>query len=265
MNKINLHTVLLLLFSFICVLGLMGCQLGHPINSSETPSTKHITLPSDAVKRVEQYFQSKLNARYMEKNAEPVTYPSWEGFPLIHCKYSVKDKDGTVKPAEVILLDASPHQLARWVVYTCMEVKGSAAQEYTNKLSKHIIGQSGAQFPVAGMVYEDMEGDGVYKLYCFRDGVTVGIKGIPNADAKVLSPDEIHQTLYGEIAWTGKYARIQSTTREQYTAFGGKVDVGTSESGKRKLSWLTVSRQLYQSAWNHDRNELMIAWAKQNL
>ena len=226
---------------------------------------KQDTLPADAVTRVEQYFQSKLNSRYMEQNPEPVTYHGWEGFPLIKCKYSVKDKDGTVKPAEVIMLNASPRQLARWVVYTCMEVKGSANPEYTDKLSKHIIMQSGAQFPVAGMVYEDMEGDGVEKLYCFRDGVTVVIQGIPNAGGKVLSPEEIHQTLYGEIVWSGKYARIQSTTREQYTASGGKGDVGSSESGKRKLSWLTLNRELYQAAWNHDRNELMIAWAKQNL
>jgi hypothetical protein len=30
-------------------------------------------------------------------------------------------------------------------------------------------------------------------------------------------------------------------------------------------AWLRVVRKLYQEAWNSDRNELMIAWAKANL
>jgi hypothetical protein len=33
----------------------------------------------------------------------------------------------------------------------------------------------------------------------------------------------------------------------------------------RKLSWLEVSRKLYQAAWGQDRNELLIAWARANL
>lgn len=33
----------------------------------------------------------------------------------------------------------------------------------------------------------------------------------------------------------------------------------------RNQSWLNVVRQLYQLAWLSDRNELMIAWAKEQL
>ncbi|MFB3895402.1 MAG: cellulase [bacterium] len=264
-DKLNLPVTVLVPFISICFFGMVSCQ-SWPQHKPDTNSRqKKLILPEDAVNRVEKYFTEKLNSRYMERNSEPTTYPGWEGYPLIKCKYTVKDNDGTIKPAEVIMLNATPHQLARWVVYTCIAVKTSSAPEYTDKLSHHIIYQSGAQFPVAGMVYEDMEGDGVFKLYCFRDGITVGIKGIANQYAKVLTPEQIQLTLYGEVEWSGKYARIQSTTREQYTAAGGKVDVGTSEKEKRKSTWLTVSRELYQKAWNNDRNELMFAWAKQNL
>jgi hypothetical protein len=265
MNKCNLTFITLIPLMSIWLVGIGNCQSLPQKPTVDKPQPEKITLPQDAIDRVEQYFTTKLNSRYMERNSESTTYPGWEGYPLIKCKYTIKDKDGTIKPAEVIMLNASPHQLARWVVYTCLAVKTSAAPEYTDKLSQHIIYQSGAQFPVAGMVYEDMEGDGVFKLYCFRDGITVGIKGIANQYAKVLTPEQIKQTLYGEVEWAGKYARIQSTTREQYTAAGGKVEVGTSEKEKRKMAWLTVSRELYQQAWNNDRNELMIAWAKQNL
>jgi hypothetical protein len=60
---------------------------------------------------------------------------------------------------------------------------------------------------------------------------------------------------------TGRYARICSTNRDHYYAAGGTIDVGDNENN-RKHKWLEVVRQLYQQAWNSDRNELMIAWAK---
>lgn len=45
---------------------------------------------------------------------------------------------------------------------------------------------------------------------------------------------------------------------------GGKTDVGDNDE-HRSQSWLNVVRQLYQLAWLSDRNELMIAWAKEQL
>lgn len=43
-----------------------------------------------------------------------------------------------------------------------------------------------------------------------------------------------------------------------------KPDVGDNDE-HRNQSWLNVVRQLYQLAWLSDRNELMIAWAKEQL
>lgn len=61
-----------------------------------------------------------------------------------------------------------------------------------------------------------------------------------------------------DVTWVGKYARLQSTTREEYQKAGGKEDVeGTA--------WLMVSRKLYQATWKSARNELMITWAKAQL
>ena len=234
---------------------------GVLLTAMRLPATE--ALPQADVKRVQDYFQTCLKARYMEQNCEKTTYPGWKGLPLVKCHYTVRDKDGTEKPADVIMLNPSPEQLARWVVSACLEVKGSADAQYTDKLSRHIIQQSGAQFPVAGVVYEDMEGDGVYEAYCFRDGVTVGIEGVEYACKHPLTAEETRLSLFGKVRWTGKYARLQSTTREQYTAAGGKVDVGTSKD--RKPAWLDVSRRLYREAWGKDRNELMVDWARQNL
>jgi hypothetical protein len=229
--------------------------------------SQDISLPGDAMELVKKYFEANLKkARYMEKQCEPTTYSGWENFPLTKCRYTVKDKDGTQKTAVVIMLNPSPEQLARWVVYTCLQIKGSADAQYTDKLSRHILNQSGAQFPVAGIVWEDyLPKDGAYEIYCFRNGVCVGIKDIKHRSTAQPTDEEIEKSLTGEVLWSADRARIQSTMREEYKANGGKVDVGSSSKGQRKLTWLEVSRELYQAAWDKDRNELMIAWAKQNL
>lgn len=218
-------------------------------------------LPPDAIARVRAYFEDHLDARYMEKNCEPATYPGWDTrFPLIQCGYSVKGKkDNSTKTARVIMLNPSPDQLAHWAVFTCIDVTGAAAKKCTGKLSRHIIGQSGAQFPLAGIVFEDiLPADGKFEVFAFRNGVTVRVKGVNHLGTSQPTDDEINQSINGVVLSSGKYARIQSTTRQQYLANGGTREVAG-------LAWLDVSRDLYQGAWGKDRNELMIAWAKANV
>jgi len=174
----------------------------------------------EALERVRKYFENSMGSRYMEKNCEDATYPNWEGFPLIKCRYTVSDG----KWATVIMLNAEPAQLARWVVRTVMIVKGSADKQYTDKLSKHIIDASGAQFPVAGVVYENMYGNG-YQTYPFRDGVTVRIKGLDYATTDQPTEEEMEKYINGEVEYVFSYARIQSTTREEYVDNGGDPNV----------------------------------------
>jgi hypothetical protein len=116
----------------------------------------------------------------MEKNPQPVrNLAGWEGYPLVKCRYSVKDSvDGRIKTAEVIMLNAEPKKLARWVVSTCIEGKGSARLADLDLLSRHIIGASGAQFPVVGIVLEAMNNTPRQKVYCFDDGVMVPVASL---------------------------------------------------------------------------------------
>jgi hypothetical protein len=89
----------------------------------------------------------------------------------------------------------------------------------------------------------------------------VKVKGVEHRSEKQPSPEQMQKALHAVVAdvtWVGKYARLQSTTREDYRAAGGKEDV-------EGAAWLNVSRKLYQAAWKSDRNELMIAWAKAHL
>ena len=164
-----------------------------------------------------------------------------------------------------MLLDATPRQLARWVVQACAEVRRTTAAACTGKLRRRIIEQSGAQFPVAGIVLEDMDGDGLQNMFVFRDGVTVTVDGVTTASAGPVTPDIVRRSLTGEVRGTGKFARIASTTREEYRANGGTADVGSSTpAANRKLAWLGVIRRLYQEAFQSDRNELLVAWLRAN-
>ena len=63
-----------------------------------------------------------------------------------------------------------------WVANACWVAKQSVDTAYTYKLLKWIDGQSNAQFPVKGVVYEDQYSKDFQEPYVFKDGVTVYIK-----------------------------------------------------------------------------------------
>ncbi len=238
------------------LLGLTVLALGIP---SWTIRAQEPALPAQALQRVRTFFEQRRGARYMEQDCHATTYPDWEGLPLQECTYGVKgERDPARKTAKVIMLNASPDQLARWVVATCVEVTGGAARRCTDKLSRQIINQSGAQFPIAGIVYEDiLPEDGRMEVFAFRNGVTVKVNGVTHLSTQQPTAAEIEKSLNGQVTKAYKFARIQSTTREQYQANGGTTNVV-------ELAWLEVTRDLYKAAWGNNRNELMIAWARAN-
>ncbi|HZZ44875.1 MAG TPA: hypothetical protein VFE58_18195 [Tepidisphaeraceae bacterium] len=206
------------------------------------------------------------NARYMESGpATPVTIPGWEGFPTLRYTYSVHDHDGAIKSADVVLLDPSAEQISRWIVHSLTEVKGSYDPADGRKIFHHILEQSGGQFPVTGIVYEDIiPADGVNEIYCFRDGVTVEIEGVPHRGTAPLTPAQIQSSLTGKVIRVFRYARIQSTSPEMWTAFTGDTAV-LSDDKKPTPHWQDVIRHEYQNAWGKDENQLMTAWVKANM
>lgn len=234
------------------------------------------TLPpgfEEALPQIEQQCQRIVASRYMEGTLMDVNekLPGWEGYPVELWAYQVKDGvTGEMKDAKVYMLNADAHKLAQWVATTAWEARHSLDQLYTNAIINRIIHQSNGQFPVLGMVYEDMDGNGQFS-YMFKDGVTcyfaddahkIGYKDpTPEMiDFCVNFTDDDLDT------YTGRYGRIISTTREDYYAYGGKEDVGRSDTrNTRSLSWLKTVRELYQQAWNSPYNQLMIAAAMRHI
>lgn len=198
------------------------------------------------------------------------TIPGWEGFPVKLYEYQTGNDLYTGKPktGKVYLLNPSAEKLAMWVATACWDVKQNLDTAYTFRLLKWIDNQSNAQFPVKGVVYEDQYTKNFQEPYLFKDGVTVYIKDSTMwPKDKTCTPQELDfylQITNNDIKpQTGQYARIASTTREDYVASGGTEDVGSKNDRKQK--WLEVVRELYKKAWNSDRNDLIEMWAKQHL
>lgn len=213
-----------------------------------------------------------LASAYMVQDLVAVKYnlPGWEGFPvcLYFYKTGVDIRTGAPKNGLVYLLNPTAEKLAMWIATTCWITKKSLSSTYTDQLADWIMHQSGAQFPVGGVVYEDQYVKGAQEPYLFKDGVTVYMKDSANWSRNgILTDKQLQFTLKAGLSdlktQTGQYARICSTTREDYTAAGGPLVVGSTSD--RRLSWLVAVRQLYQQAWNSDINLLMVMWAKRHL
>ena len=262
---------LLALLAFMLAAG-CGTVARHPSGNRVTDPQMKAEIEEN-LDTLQKMADDVLKAAYMTENYVRTdnSIPGWEGFPVkLYTYHTGYDKDfGCRKLGKVYLLMPDRRRLAMWVATAVWEVEGHLDLEKCSKLFRFIKWQSGAQFPVSGVVYEDMEGDGTYYPYLFKDGITVYV---PDGPWKSLNPDEKQLDFYLTMKnedlkpYTGRYARICSTTREQYKANGGTMEVGTSDSEQTRIhAWMDAIREEYQKAWNSDFNMLIIAWARQNL
>jgi len=196
----------------------------------------------------ERVEKSIIPTRYMEKNliSKTDTISGWKNIEVSLYEYSV---DNGKKVGNVYMANADAKKLATWIITTCYILTKKLDKENTDFLINSIKNASGGQFPVKGIVYENMDGKG-YQPYIFKDGVTVFLNQDTDNDLSLITNNNIRKT--------GKYARIISTTREDYNAIF--PDKNTNE-----IEWLNVVREEYKTALNSDKNELMIAWAKGKL
>lgn len=228
-------------------------------------ATTQPSIDEPARALAKEFGQRLAASRYMESGqGREVTLPGWEGFPTRRYTYSVKDADGTIKSADVIMLNASAEQIARWIVSAVIEARGRYDPADGKMVFKHILEQSGGQFPVAGVVYEDIiPADGVYEIYCFRDGVTVKIDGVPHRGTKPMTPAQTAASINGPVTRVFNYGRIASTSPEMWIAAGGSPDV--MNAAEPTKAWMMEIRAAYQAAWKSDQNALLTAWVKAKL
>jgi hypothetical protein len=228
----------------------------------------------DSLASLTERCSTVLAAAYMAENllGEKTDIPDWEGYPVELWEYFTGEDIYLHAPKRglVYMLNPSPEKLARWIVNAVFDATGELDPANIEKLCSFIKWQSGAQFPVSGVVYEDMYTKGFYEPYVFKDGVTVYVADSTWLTREKHPTDEmleyyLHLTNDQLRPNTGRYARISSTTREMYYAAGGTADVGHSDDGQRSQAWLAEVGRLYREAWNSDKNFLIYAWAKANL
>jgi hypothetical protein len=229
------------------------------------------TRPVDQAKAAEELaarWEQKLAAsRYMARGeGRVVSVPGWEGFETRRHTYSVKDKDGTVKTADVVMLNPSAGQIARWIVSAVVEVKGAYDAAAGDAFFRHVIGQSGGQFPVGGIVYEDiLPADGAYEIFCFRDGVTVAVEGVEHRGTVQPTEEQVEAAISGKVVRVYRFGRVCSTSPEMAVGLGlerGGAEADVLKDGRPTEAWLGYVRRTYQAAWGQDRNPLFVAWLK---
>jgi len=211
-------------------------------------------LPSEVVATLERRISSHL---MMPGKCQPTELPGWEGVALSSCDYEA----GGIR-ASVILANASPARMARWMVRSCMDLAAPDVAGCAEKLRKQVRRASDYQFPVAGIILEDIDPDEPgYEVYAFRNGVTVRVEGVENGKHFQPTAEQIERAKSGEVQEAMVFARIASTTREHYRKAGGRADVGTSAASKRKVEWVSVVGELWREAHASDHNALLHAWA----
>lgn len=230
-------------------------------NVEEKNEITRSEIPAALMNEIDRKLQA---SRYMAKNCFKSEYPGYEGLPVERCSYTMRDG----AKGEVFMLNADSLQIAAWIKDSC-EFINKDVTSCGLKLFKSVLFASGGQFAVAGMVYEDLNGNGKSESFAFRHGVTVKISSFGTGSERKISNSQMQDALWASPVSTYRYARIVSTTREQYYAYMNKIgveaiDVGTSATGKRKNSWMSVIKYLYTSSWGKRANPLMRAWANSN-
>lgn len=200
----------------------------------------------DAVAVVQRDLALNHLGRYMSPSGacHAVVRAGWEGFPTQECTYTASSGVAL----HVIVLNADDAQLARWLVTACQDAGVKNVVPCAERLDLVTTCQSGAQFPVAGYVDEG-------EIFTFRDGVTARIGNLPST---VVAPVDVaadEATVFDAAPSQAKtYARIGSTTREEFAAF-----VGQPVATFAGLAWIATVRAEYQRAWGNDRNRLLSA------
>lgn len=203
-------------------------------------------------------YRTKLGTTARQCDPPNSEFARWKGFPVQRCKYS---DSGVV--VQTHMLNPTTEQLARWTATACREAQATDTNACIQAVAGQVIGASSGVFPVSGFIPEPASsaGGSGNKMYCylFRDGVTVRteqFKKEPAAEGGACP----YADDASPVTRAKRFARVASTTRTEYAANGGAQPVGTDKDGDPR--WVDVIRDLYQKAWNSDRNELISAKAK---
>lgn len=200
------------------------------------------------------------NSRYMEDDCrDDRSWPLYGDLPVIRCKYGLGGQR-----AEVVMLNAGPRRLTAWLMDACRGLNENLTT-CMNRGYRQILHQSGGQFPVTGVVLEDMSGNGKGEAFAFREGVTIRISNFGTGTESIISNAQVQAALTAPAMYTYSYGRPISVTREQMTAYAKKEGItipALGTSSERKNSWHVLIGEMYRDSWKTGRSHILRAWLR---
>lgn len=225
------------------------------------------------VAKAKAYYAKHLEKR--ECDPPDTNFPRWEGFPVQNCVYK-----GVGITVHTYMLNPSAEQLARWTVTACRDAGAASLEKCVSYMEKMIINESSGVFPIDGYIPEPGlsvgASDSDPRCPLFRDGVTIATESW-DTDRPIGQECGPANERKKPALRAKKYARVASTSRQDYLDAGGTKEVGkdcvsdkqwqtrlrSGEVGTNcDVRWLDVVRELYQEAWTRDRNRLISAKAR---
>ncbi len=227
------------------------------------------SLPERQVAELTQYFAAAKRRPYMhQEDCKEIAPPGYEAVPAgperpLRCVYRVKSTslDAKIpgeKEATVDVIFPTPARMARWIVDSCLWAGGADLEgciKYLQTGDNGILQQSSAQFPIAGIVFEDMS-RGLMKGYAFRDGLTVHVEGWDNSSEASPTPEQTKAALEQRPSWVSQHARV------------GRADIGdvkcldpsaAFDPEHRDDRWRNYVRVRFVEALQGDHNMLLLA------
>lgn len=203
----------------------------------------------------------------------------WPAKSLMQCNYEVEDHlaNGSKRKRQgfVVLANPPPERALTWVASACAMAAPKAQQECVQTTAADILGASGTQFPVAGLVWEDLycgnngkcvydkhgneAGDGVHEGYVFRNGVTVRVHGYRNGTETPAS--DLEALAFSQVVdgIASGYARVSSTSREDFRTYTKRDDIPSGHSDDDAVAWSDIVGSVFRAALDSDRNPLIEA------
>lgn len=198
-----------------------------------------------------RYAARILSGQYMRGECDSVTVPNWPGIDAVRCRYRELGASASVT---LLLPDAA--RLARWTITACRDARASSMGACARYIEGRIWAASNGQFPITGFVIEPRSvlGGNSNEPYCFlfRDGVTVRTANVTSrAPIGGVCGPASSENDPATRAFT--YARIASTTREEFTSAPGAPSLQELQG----LAFLDAVRTEMIAAWTSERNRLI--------
>lgn len=242
-------------------------------NKVASPTSTIEENTSQEVAQAKAYYIAHLGKR----NCDPpdTKFPRWSGYPIQNCVY--EDVGITVR---TYMLNPSAEQLARWTVTACHDAGAVLPEKCIIYMGKKILNASSGVFPVDGYIPEPGSSVGASdngaRCPLFRDGVTISTESWDTEKPIGNGCGPADESKKAALR-AKKYARVASTSRQDYLDAGGTEEVGKDCLPEKQwqkriklgevgtncdVRWIDVVRELYKQAWKSDRNQLISAKAK---